>query len=454
MTMTDRDQQTGRAAGPERGPCSPAVPAHRSQAVGVAFLTASLLVLLAGGGLFSSCAPQARRSGVDGPGRLAVPDALPPEPSAPVVRVRVTRGTVREIRLSTTGPYRVLVDGRQVASGARLPGVRARRVEGTWRIGNQSFTGRVIRLQPQGGSYLYVGPKGYRGELYLHPDGADGLLAVNHLDLESYLAGVLSSELYARWPDETYKAQAVAARTFALYHKLRGGGQRVYDLVSDTNWQVYGGFSAETPPARQAVQATRGQVLTHRRNGRDEVFMAQYSACNGGWVNGARVIRAAADTEPLAGGQRDPHGRSCPRFTWPTVRVSKQQAYAALMRCYPSMASLGGLAALRPVEVTDYGRVVWLDVLGRNGRSERIRAEDLRIAMVTNQDLVPQAKALYSMNCRIVDLGSHLEFRDGKGFGHGVGLSQWGAYDKARAGWSATEILAFYYPGAKVRTLY
>jgi SpoIID/LytB domain protein len=117
------------------------------------------------------------------------------------------------------------------------------------------------------------------------------------------------------------------------------------------------------------------------------IFMAQYSAYNGGIVSGAPVIREAPAIPPLIGGQ-----------------------------------------------------------------SVRVRAEDLRLALVRSG--ARGAKGLYSMNCAIRDAGDAVVFCDGRGFGHGVGLSQWGAQDKAARGWPAEKILGFYYPGATLYRAY
>jgi len=100
------------------------------------------------------------------------------------------------------------------------------------------------------------------------------------------------------------------------------------------------------------------------------------------------------------------------------------------------------------VSATPYGRAVWVDVVG-GGEFVRVRAEDIRLSLIYAG--IPAAKGLNSMNCRMVDLGDSIEFADGRGFGHGVGLCQWGAQGKALMGWTAEQILLFYYPGA---TLY
>ena len=98
------------------------------------------------------------------------------------------------------------------------------------------------------------------------------------------------------------------------------------------------------------------------------------------------------------------------------------------------------------------GRAVWVDAVGNDGKKVRLRGEDVRLALIFNGP--PAAKKLYSMNCRIVDRGKFIEFADGRGFGHGVGLCQWGGQAKALKGWSPERILQFYYPGATLYRVY
>jgi len=368
----------------------------------------------------------------------------------PTIRVRLTRSPVSEATVAITAGYRV-TDGEAVLAGSQspLPPVAARRSGGQWRVGTITAGGDELRLEPIGGGHVRVGKVTYRGSLRLLADGADRFFVVNHVDLESYLAGVLSKELYAGWAPETYRALAVAARTFAMYQMITFGARREYDLGDDQGSQVYGGLSGETAKSRDAVRQTRGVVLSHGDRGSERIFLAQYSACCGGRVNGAYVIRRANRIPPLEGGQECDDCSACSRYRWAPVRISKSQIHRALASRYGAAAAMRDVAAIEVATRTPHGRAVWVDVFDTRARKIRLRAEDIRLAMLMAG--VSAAKRLYSMNCRMRDVGSAIEFHDGRGFGHGVGLCQWGAQGKALKGWSAERILAFYYPGA---TLY
>jgi len=371
----------------------------------------------------------------------------------PIIRVRLA-GPVEGATLSTTGPYVLRVDARSVGqSRGRLAPVRVVREGDAWRFNNLHCSGIAASLEPADDrSFVQFEGMSYRGSLRLVPAAGGGMLVINHLDMESYLAGVLARELYPHWDLETYRALAVAARTFALYHMKTVSPASPYDVGAGQAHQVYGGLAAETERAWAAVGSTHGRVLVHGPPEAEKIFMAQYSACNGGYVNGAWVIRPAQDIPPLAGGQKDDDGRSCPRFLWGPVSIPKSDVHRALAAAYESAATLRGVHDIRVVEQTSYGRPVWLDVRDDLGHSVRIRAEDLRLAILRSD--VPGGGRLYSMNCKIRVLPDAIEFYDGRGFGHGVGLSQWGAQDKASRGWNARQILEFYYPGASIVPAY
>jgi stage II sporulation protein D len=329
-----------------------------------------------------------------------------------------------------------------------LSPVRVCRSGAGWLVGSRFAEGRELLVLPAPGGLVRLGKTAYRGFLRLLPAEGGRLVVVNHVDVESYLAGVLPKELYPNWHDEAYQAVAVAARTFAMYHMITFGRAHEYDLGDTQASQVYGGCSAETPTSRRAVDETRGVVLAWGEAGEERIFMAQYSACCGGRVNGAYVLRSARRVEPLEGGQVCTDCRDCPRYRWGPVRLAKSDVYAALRGRFAAAAELGGLRSIRITETTPHGRAVWAELAGPTGKTLRLRAEDIRLALLS--DGPPAARGLYSMNCDVVDTGGAIEFRDGRGFGHGVGLCQWGAQAKARNGWSAEQILAFYYPGAKL----
>jgi len=372
----------------------------------------------------------------------------------PTIRVMLTRGPVEAADLACSGGYRLVVDG-QVASDSAAPMdvVSVRRRGDIWYFGALQLAGKEVHLSPGDDSYVQFGQALYRGHLRLMPRGREEFVVINYVDLESYLAGVLPKELYPNWSLECYRALGVAARTFAMYQMHRYGRSHDHDVGSGQASQVYGGFSAETEKSWRAVQSTHGVVVAHGPAGQEQIFLAQYSSCCGGTVNGARVIRNAEDIEPLRGGQVCEDCQASQRYRWKPLHVPKADIYHALTRSYAAAAALDGVAKINVASTTGYGRAVWVDVIGKRENTQiRVRAEDIRLALIWAGS--PQAAGLYSMNCKIRNAGANVLFYEGRGFGHGVGICQYGAEGKAKKGWSAEQILDFYYPGAKLFRAY
>lgn len=397
----------------------------------------------------------------------SVAPAVPQKPlklqGLPIVRVRLSAKPVAQAEVFTTGRYRILLDAVQVLpSTGRMRKTTITRRLGRWLVGPGggkagNLVGKKLSIIPIGG-YVGYGKKLYRGKLNLISASGDDVnegrfYVQNDLDMESYLASVVAKELYANFHPQAYRAQAIAARTFALFELATRGQRRDFDVYDSQKSQVYGGMLAETDKSWQAVRDTHGQVLTFGRAGREKIFLTQFSACNGGWVNGAAVLRNIKQPiPPQAGGQEDNWGRACPRYKWSPVKIAKQDIFRVLAENYKRIATLGDMKELRVKTKTSYGRYIWLEVVNSKGQAVPIRAEDVRLSLLRSN--IPAAKKLYSMNCTIRDMGQTIEFYDGKGFGHGVGMSQWGAEAMAQGGRTAEQILDFYYPGSKISLAY
>jgi stage II sporulation protein D len=391
----------------------------------------------------------------------------PPVPEHPlhVEGVPTIRGLVSSgpsLRVWTKGPYRVVIDGREAGrSRASMNGCELT-VQGTaWQLGGLRYQGNSLSIEGLEGSaalgrggpgtLVGVGECLYRGNMVFSVDPQRGLIAVNHVDLESYLAGVLAKELYPSWHPQTYQALAVAARTFAMYESCTTGQSHRWDVMDNQASQAYGGVYGETSKSWQAVRSTHGQVLTFGPAGHEKIFRAHYSSCCGGMSNNVCVLYGQPVGGPLAGGQVDDDCGSSAKFHWPAVVLPKDVIYRSLVKTYPDMAELGGVRTIQPVDEL-YGRTIWLEVVGVSGGRYKVRADDLRLALLRGGD--DRAKALYSMNCQIRDTGNAIAFEQGRGFGHGVGLCQYGAEGKAIRGLTANQILAAYYPGAKLKRAY
>ena len=257
----------------------------------------------------------------------------------------------------------------------------------------------------------------------------DGQLrVVNHAPIEVYVASVVASEL--NFPEvEAAKAQAVLARTYAL---RRRGAQTHHDLFDDERSQVYRGLGTVTSTSQRAAQETAGQTLSYQGRLADAYYFSSsggHTANNESLWNGAPI--------PYLRGVPDPYDTVAPDHAWRTT-VPRQALLRTLSSRYGG--SVRGLAVERR---SRNGRVLAVRLDG--GRRETITGSQLRQAV--NQ--AGGSRTLRSTRFELSSDGDDFVFTGG-GFGHGVGMSQFGAVGQARAGRSYREILAHYFLGTDV----
>ncbi len=188
---------------------------------------------------------------------------LPPSRHTPLIEMRVAVSNGEgSLVVGTSTPAEVL-DARGKVLG-KLPANEGTNVlpEGQdIRLGKW-VTSVGVWLKPTKGGFVYVGDRWYRGNLLLVSQGST-LLAVNYVDLENYLVSVVGAEVSPSWPMDALKAQAIAARSYALVHYFRPANP-LYDLGNTQRWQVYRGISAEWNTTRQAVEETNGVFLSYK----------------------------------------------------------------------------------------------------------------------------------------------------------------------------------------------
>lgn len=182
---------------------------------------------------------------------------------SPSVNLRVAIATNADSLVIGTSTSAVVLDsqghllGKIAASQAQV----SQADEAVIRLGEwQAAT--AIWIQPTGGGAVYVGDRWYRGQVQLVRQD-NKLLAVNHVDLDQYLYSVVGGEMPAYWPLEALKAQAIAARSYALVHILRPA-HTFYDLGSTTRWQQYEGIRTEANTTQAAVNGTKGLLLSYQ----------------------------------------------------------------------------------------------------------------------------------------------------------------------------------------------
>src|SRR5690606_21522328 len=194
----------------------------------------------------------------------------------PLVRVRLLEN-VDHVMLSATHPPVVVASSDQVQrrlnvnSGTRI---RIVLVDGTWKIGNVDAGQGELSIVPAYDGAVTINDKAYRGRYRLVPRGGGRFDLVNDVDIDGYLKSVVSKELYSHWDVETYRAQAIVARTYALYGARTASLSDHFDLFDDQRSQVYGGMAAETRKSQAAVDDTAGIVLAYGPKGHERIFKA------------------------------------------------------------------------------------------------------------------------------------------------------------------------------------
>jgi stage II sporulation protein D len=277
----------------------------------------------------------------------------------------------------------------------------------------------------------------YEGPLFVQPDPkkAGRIQLVNASPLESYVASVVAAE-YGFDDLEGAKAMAVVARTYALKAADKFDGR--YDHVDHTASQVYRGTSAITGVARRAARETRGEVVTYN----DTLIEAVYFSSSGGHTADNEDVWDADESLPYLRGKRDPYDGNSPHHRW-TTRIDRRPLLRALEE------RLGGSVRGFVIgERSEGRRVKNVDILRPGGSREPMQANAFRL-------LVNRAVPGAEMKSTWFDARREGDeyVLDGRGFGHGVGLSQWGAHEMSQRGKSYRDILSFYYDDIRVQRL-
>ena len=259
-----------------------------------------------------------------------------------------------------------------------------------------------------------------------------GLLVINQVDLEEYVKGVVPAEVNSTWHAEMLKVQAVAARTYALYQHMLSAS-RDYDVAASIQDQVYRGRLGVDARVQEAVESTRGLVVTHD----GAPIYAAFSSTAAGITEDAMVVWSK--DLPYLKGVDCPFDVESPYYQWKaSFRVTTLER-----NLRHQGFSVGTIATMTPVGFSRAGRVSKLRILHSKGELI-LRGEDLRKAI--GYTVVP------STQFTIESMGQDIVLA-GYGAGHAVGLCQWGAKELAELGYSFSSILRYYYPGTELQNV-
>jgi SpoIID/LytB domain protein len=336
------------------------------------------------------------------------------------------------------------------------------------------------------GGLLTFNGRAFRGTFDLTLDDENDMIVVNEVDTASYLASVVGSEEPTTWMPEALAAQAIAARTYLSRHL---GKHRNYDLEGDTRDQEYGGLAGEATSTVRAVARTAGMIVTYR----GAPIEALYSANAGGITEDSenvypnalpylRSVPSPADDIALASSW----GHTS--WEWMTEFTASQ------LRSYIGGRGIdvGEPQRIELTRLTGTGRVLSARIVGSSGSRDIgkdqsryyfglrstlftvvTRPEETEFVEGSSVERVRQLEVLgatiertFTQSVRDPDRTAHRlrvlgwQYRlparfvfTGKGYGHGVGMSQWGAQGMALGGKSAEEILKHYYLGIEITSL-
>lgn len=383
----------------------------------------------------------------------------------PTVRIRVISGTNR-IEADGGSGLRI---GPVGGTGRDFPARATIWKQGeAWMIspsggrGGQAMSWPLPALQIESTTYASVRIDGiaYPKRVVLQPSPQDAgtprFDAINYTTLDDYLPGVLDKELFSKWHPTAYHAQAIAARSYALFSCAKNAA-RHYDLESTQASQAYAG-SVSNAKALEAVSDTRGMVLTYD----GLILPAYYSSTTGGTGQDAAIAFAdGADIPPLRGRVQGGWDAAATYYRWgpinrPRTETARRIAAWGSANGNP-VSSLRDLRAIEISRTNAVGRPAEFRLTDTGGRQYILRPEQFRFAC--NEDApgvrpLSESEKLRSSHVRVRVVGGWVQFWDGHGYGHGVGMSQWGAQAMAEKGETYAAILAFYYPGARVERIY
>ncbi|HHU48103.1 MAG: SpoIID/LytB domain-containing protein [Caldicoprobacterales bacterium] len=383
------------------------------------------------------------------------------------IRVKLSSmGTKTSIPVTVQGSYTIKenpsVQLEQRTYTVRLENGKLILTDGSksWSFGTKiTFQRNYGTLKINNTSYKSVN---YLGDMEFRVDGSS-IILINHVHLELYLYGVVPNEMPDSWHMEALKAQAIAARTYAV-DKIHVRTKYTYDLVDTQSSQVYIGYNKSRSRSIQAVDATMGQVLKYGSS----FAQTFYSSSNGGMTESSANI--FSQDLPYLIVKEDPYdvkNTSNSKATW-TESFKKSPVDPGLQKkiiekIKSSLKSKGYSTAdadiiiksLKELTVDhnesgrlDKGRlVVILDAKKPDGKVETIE-ETVSLTKTNAKSFLN----LYSLLFEVEDTGDEIVLKGG-GFGHGVGMSQYGAYQMAKEGNSFEDILNFYYPGTNLASL-
>jgi len=354
--------------------------------------------------------------------------------SYPLMRVAIAQN-VDKARLEFSSPYKVThpITGDLLAQGLPQKDVTLNASKEGIMLGNRLIRSSSLHVLTEDQTVRVEG-KTYRASLRVVKNEKGKLVLINEIDIEDYLKGVLPWEVDHRWHMEALKAQAVAARTFALFQALKNPNAQFF-LTNDVKSQVYGGKTSEHLRTTEAVDATRGQILTYR----GMIFQAYFHSSCGGKTTRADAVWSVVPLAPLTGVQCG-FCQGSKYDSW-SAEFSLEQIRKKLV---DRGLRIGPISKIEALDRDRSGRVKQI-VIYHSGGVYKMKAGEFRVII--------GAEKMRSTLVMLESTSDKLTMT-GKGWGHGVGFCQWGSKSMAERGFTYENIVRFYYPGSQITQAY
>lgn len=311
------------------------------------------------------------------------------------------------------------------------------------KVGKNNFLGKYFELVPADGELINLNGKEYKGILRIVAFG-NFVDIINFINLEDYVKGVIAKEMPLGNGNENYealKAFAICVRTYAL--KKMNAGNGLFDIYPDIRDQVYGGNSAEELISNKAVDATEGVILFYD----DKPATIYYHSTCGGSTASVENVFPQSHLPYLTsiedGGE--PYCNISPRFKWKEVFTESQ----LIEQLYNAKLITSNNYSINNITIEsrfESGRVNDLEIIldGARGRKEiHLYGNEIRSKLKTPDRNLSLWSTMFDVS---VDAKGNIIF-NGKGFGHGVGMCQWGAIGQSRLGIDYKNILEHYFTG-------
>ena len=319
----------------------------------------------------------------------------------------------------------------------------------------------VVTLKPTNSNapFLFEG-KGYRGGLTLRANNGK-MMVINSVPLEDYLYGVVPQEVIPSWPAAALEAQAVAARTYAL-HTMEENKGKLYDVSTSTDHQVYNGVSGETQATTNAVNKTKGMVMLYNQRPINALFHS-----DGGGYTEDSVNVWGSDVPYLKGVKDFSTGTSTSNWTVTTSRQALESKLNAASKGVGKLKSIQLTPLGKPGQQTSdrgvSGRIKSATFIGTSGKTT-VDGDSLRSILglkstlfdfyVNHNPAKDTGKAYHNFTGN-----NDTVYIKGHGWGHGLGMSQWGAAEMAKRATPGDTnyyqtILRHYYSGITLKKMY